>query len=161
MELLFDRFTPCVLANQKFRLQHNAVGVRRKHFYHSTDACCPAVEFTRHLFRECSVASLCPAANPYVTLVLQDINWANVVYLHKLHFTDASVQAYSYHNAMMALNFLCCAALYLLWLHRDDHRFQAVSTSVLVLLMEALAYASLNLKRLAVYSVDNHRLGWL
>ena len=60
LELSLDRYILPVLIDLKFRLQHSALGVRRKHAYHTRDVSCPHgcpfIESTRHLFWNCSIA---------------------------------------------------------------------------------------------------------
>lgn len=97
-DLSLDKTVLPVLSDLKFRLQHNALGLRKKHTYHTTEVMCPhgcpIVESAKHLFWECPIASQTwtTVLRPLQPLLESQLQWKGIAYLLDLSFSDSAWQ---------------------------------------------------------------------
>ena len=164
LELAYDREVLPILRDLKFRLQHNALGFRHKHRFHTVDInCshgCDDPETAKHLFWDCRIV------RPAWTATLRRLDalfaspptWPSIVYLQDLAFTDSALERFGRHNLVRVFNVIRCAVLYPTWLHRNDRIYQTVQPSASYIVARAEAYVKLHLQRLSATADDNNRL---
>lgn len=154
-ELSLDKFVLPVLSDLKYRLQHNALSLRKKHAYHTNDTRCPhgclETESAKHLFWTCDIAARTweSVLLPIDSLCDQPITWSAVAYMQQLQFTKTAVESFGTHNLRLVFHVIRCATLYPIWLHRNDRIYQVVTPSAVFTTSRASAYIRLHLKRLA------------
>lgn len=159
-----DRDVLPVLGDLKFRLQHNALGVRVKYQWHTDDVnCvhgCPTIETPRHLFWDCPYAqALWQMYLPTLDeATMKPLDWEAVVFLHKAGVTRTAALNVGQHNFLRVFNVIRCCVLRSLWLHRNERIYRPTTrSSQAALNAHAQCYAQLHLGRL-VRVPDNDRL---
>ncbi|OWZ06370.1 RNA-dependent DNA polymerase [Phytophthora megakarya] len=153
-ELNLDKILLPILADLKFRLQHNGLNVRRKYRYHTEDTNCPhgcaAKETVKHLFWSCPIVhavwiKLLRCIAPYLQ---SDMQWKSVVYLLDLKFTTVSLTQFGHRNLLIIFHIIRAGVLYPTWIHRNHRIFQNVEPSAVYVECRAVAYAKLHLRRI-------------
>ncbi|KAG6612001.1 putative pollike protein [Phytophthora cinnamomi] len=161
-ERSLDRDLLPILADIKFRLQHNGLNVRKKYKHQTSDVLCvhgcSDVEDAEHLFWTCPVAR---AAwdfflPDYQSLLQPEVTWAGVVYLQGMVFQPTALLDFGSHNLLRVFNVLRCSVLYMLWLHHNDCMMNGTSTNKDYVIQRAKAYVRLHLLRMS--RADNPRL---
>ncbi|KAF4135669.1 Reverse transcriptase (RNA-dependent DNA polymerase) [Phytophthora infestans] len=155
----WDRHVLPVCSDVKFRLQHNALGVRYKFKWRTqvdtSITCvhgCEDTEDAKHLFWECRVARVqweC-YLKPFEDLIVGDIDWTLVVFSARLQLKPTSNRLYGEHAMQVVFNIIRCCVLRALWLHRNKRLYNPeVSTSAPFVKHHAQAYIKLHLRKLA------------
>ncbi|KAK1928959.1 hypothetical protein P3T76_015599 [Phytophthora citrophthora] len=143
-----------ILADIKFRLQHNGLNVRSKYQHQTTDVLCVhgcgVVETARHLFWDCSTATTAwqEFLPEFRTLLTGEITWEAVVYTQKVAFTQHVATSIGAHNMLRVFNVLRCSVLYILWLHHNDCMMNGAETNHMYVISRARSYVTLHLDRL-------------
>ncbi|ETO69137.1 hypothetical protein F444_14192 [Phytophthora nicotianae P1976] len=161
-ERSLDRDLLQIVADIKFRLQHNGLNVRKKYQNQTSDVLCvhgfDAVEDAEHLFWAYPVAR---AAwdfflPNYRSLLQPEVTWSGVVYLYGMVFQPSALLRFGSHNMLRVFNVLRCSVLYMLWLHHNDCMMNGTATNTNYVIQRAKAYVRLHLLRMCL--ADNTSL---
>ncbi|KUF85832.1 hypothetical protein AM588_10001081 [Phytophthora nicotianae] len=165
LEYGWDRHVLPVCSDVKFRLQHNALGVRYKFKWRTqvdtSLTCvhgCIDAEDAKHLFWDCRVARFQWDfyLRPFEDLIEGDIDWTLVVFSERLRLKPTSLRLYGEQATHVVFNIVRCCVLRALWLHRNKRLYNPdVSTSATFVQHHAQAYIKLHLRKLAADAGTN------
>ncbi|KAL4094292.1 hypothetical protein PRIC1_009954 [Phytophthora ramorum] len=164
----WDRHVLPVCADVKFRLQHNALGVRYKFKYRTEvdtpRTCihdCADIETAIHLFWECPVAQYqwefyLP---PFRTLIDGVFAWNMVVFPSTISLRTTAIQRYGDSTIRAAFTMVRCCVIRSLWLHRNKRLYNPeTSTSASFVQHHVLAYVKLHLRKFEEHAVRHGRI---
>ncbi|KAL7993104.1 hypothetical protein Plhal703r1_c82g0173921 [Plasmopara halstedii] len=137
-EYTWDRYVLPVCSDVKFRLQHNALGVRYKFKWRTevnmATTCihgCIDVEDAKHLFWDCHVAShqWNYYLKPFDELIEGDLDWTMVIFASTYQLTPTATKLYGISAIQVVLNIIRCCVLRALWLHRNNKLYNTEVTT--------------------------------
>ncbi|ETM33739.1 hypothetical protein L914_19049, partial [Phytophthora nicotianae] len=166
-EFGWDRHILPVCADLKFRLQHNALGVRYKFGYRtsgftSTECIhgCEHRETAIHLFWHCSVAHHQWAffLSPFKDLIVGDFAWQMIIFPGSIRFRDMATAKHGVLALQVVFSILRCCVFRSLWLHRNKKLYNPeTETSAAWVKHHAYAYVKLHLHKYGEF-VENQGL---
>ncbi|DAZ92597.1 TPA: hypothetical protein N0F65_003489 [Lagenidium giganteum] len=118
-----------VFADFLFQLQHNGLRFRYKSKHAHTDVHCVlcsdnSIETPKHLLHSASMLQLLQP------LLAQDPNRSTTLFLHDFHASDDAQNRYGTRLLLTVFHIVRCSVLRLLWLARNQRRFQQAPVHV-------------------------------